>query len=152
MGLAPLVWAIVGLLLMAAEFLVPGFWVFFFGAGGLLTAALAGLAPALASRPHLQVLVWLASSALMLGLLRRAAERRFGRRGAGSDDAIGARAVVVEAIAPGSPGRIRLRGTTWRADSYDEEIGAGETVEILARENLTYYVCRPVLKDGSQQS
>lgn len=150
MGLAPLVWAMVGLLLMAAEFVIPGFWVFFFGAGGLLTAAAAWIAPGLASRPHLQVLVWLACSALLLAALRRAAQRRFGGKGAGADDAIGARAVVVEPIAPTRPGRIRFRGTTWRAASYDEEIEAGETVEILAREDLTYYVCRPVLKGGPE--
>ena len=96
------------------------------------------------------MLVWLASSSLMLGLLRRTLRRRLGGRGAGADDAIGARAVVVEPIAPGRPGRIRFRGTTWSADSYDEEIDEGETVEILARENLTYYVCRPLLGSEPQ--
>jgi membrane protein implicated in regulation of membrane protease activity len=146
MGVAPFVWALLGVLLMAAELLTPGFWIVFFGAGGLVTAGLTWILPGLASRPHLQVLAWLGSSSLLLGLLRRALQRRLGGNGAGADDAVGMQAVVVEAIAPGRPGRIRLRGTTWRADGYDEEIAEGEPVEILAREGLTYYVCRPLLK------
>ena len=147
MGLAPFVWAVVGMLLMAAESLTPGFWVIFFGAGGIVTALLTWLVPALADRPHLQVLVWLGSSTLLLALLRRTLRRRFGGREA-STEAIGSRAVVVEPIAPGKPGRIRLGGTTWRAESYDEEIAAGETVQILAQDNLTYFVSRPFLEGG----
>ncbi len=147
MDLAPFVWAVVGMLLMAAESLTPGFWVIFFGAGGILTAVMAWLVPALAARPHLQVLVWLCSSTILLALLRRTLRRRFGGRDAASD-AIGSRAVVVEAIAPGRPGRIRFAGTTWRAESYDEEIPAGETVQILAQDNLTYFVSRPFLEGG----
>jgi membrane protein implicated in regulation of membrane protease activity len=144
MAPAPFVWAILGILLMAAETLTPGFWVIFFGAGGMVTAGLTSLVPGLADRLHLQVLVWLGSSSLLLALLRRTLQRRFGGRRA-PEDAVGSRALVVEAIAPGKPGRIRFAGTTWRAESYDEEIAAGETVEILAQDNLTYFVSRPFL-------
>ena len=149
MGPAPFVWAILGILLMAAESLTPGFWVIFFGAGGLVTAALAWGMPGIADRPHLQVLLWLGSSTLLLALLRRALKKRFGARQARAES-IGSRALVIEAIAPGKPGRIRFAGTTWRAESYDEELAAGETVEILAQENLTCFVSRPFLDGGEQ--
>ncbi len=149
MGPEPFVWAIIGILLMAAESLTPGFWVIFFGAGGLVTGALTWLVPGLSGRWHLQVLLWLGSSSLLLALLRRALQSRFGGRRV-PEDSIGSRAVVVEAIAPGRPGRIRFAGTTWRAESYDEEIAAGETVEILARDSLTYFVSRPFLDAGEQ--
>jgi membrane protein implicated in regulation of membrane protease activity len=150
MSPAPFVWAIIGILLMAAESLTPGFWVIFFGAGGLLTAALTWLVPGLAGRLHLQVLLWLASSSLLLIPLRRVLQSRFGGRRL-REDSIGSRAIVVEAIAPGKAGRIRFAGTTWRAESYDEEIAAGETVEILAQDGLTYFVSRPFLDAGEQQ-
>jgi inner membrane protein len=143
-GVAPFVWAIAGLLLMAAEAVMPGFFIIFAGAGGLVTAALTALLPGLAARPPAQLLVWAASSAVMLALLRRALRLRFGGRDA-AEDSVGARAVVVEPIAPGSPGRIRLAGTTWRAESYDETFAAGEVVDVLAREGLTCYVSRPML-------
>jgi len=149
MGPEPFVWAIIGILLMAAESLTPGFWVIFFGAGGLVTGALTWLVPGLSGRLHLQVLLWLGSSSVLLALLRRVLQSRFGGRRV-PEDSIGSRALVVEAVAPGRPGRIRFAGTTWRAESYDEEIAAGETVVILARDNLTYFVSRPFLDTEEQ--
>lgn len=138
------VWAVIGFVLVLAEFAVPQFVVFFFGVGALVNALLVATVPALAGRFPLQLVVWTATSTLSLGLLRRWAARWF--RGETRDlveeashDA-GEVATVVERIAGGKPGRIRHKGTTWQAIAYDETIEEGEAVTILEKRNLTYVV------------
>jgi membrane protein implicated in regulation of membrane protease activity len=149
MSWAPFIWAVLGIVLTAAELFTPGFWVIFLGAGGLLTALATLLIPGLAASLPLQLLIWLGSSSLLLGVLRRLVRRRLGRLRAIADDAVGEQAIVVETITPDKPGRIRFRGTTWTARSYDEEHKPGDTVQILEREDLTYYVCRPFPEGGT---
>ena len=138
------VWAVIGFVLVLAEFAVPQFVVFFFGVGALVNALLVATVPALAGRFPLQLVLWTATSTLSLGLLRRWAARWF--RGETRDlveeashDA-GEVATVVERIAGGKPGRIRHKGTTWQAIAYDETIEEGEAVTILEKRNLTYVV------------
>ena len=138
------IWAVIGLVLVLAEFAVPQFVVFFFGLGALINALLVAVVPGLAGRVPLQLMLWAATSTLSLGLLRRWAARWF--RGETRDvieeashDA-GEVATVVERIAADAPGRIRHEGTTWQAIAYDETIEEGSTVTILEKRNLTYVV------------
>jgi membrane protein implicated in regulation of membrane protease activity len=127
-----------------SEFVVPQFVVFFFGLGALLNAVLTLIVPGLANRLPLQLLVWAATSGISLGLLRRygAPWFRGETRHPGDDasDGAGSTAEVVESITPERPGRIRFRGTTWQARTFDETIPAGATVTILQKESLTYIV------------
>ena len=62
-------WAILGLLLVLAEFVVPQFVVFFFGIGALLNALLVALFPGLSGRIPAQLLLWIVTSSVSLGLL-----------------------------------------------------------------------------------
>lgn len=137
-------WAVLGLLLVLSEFVVPQFVVFFFGLGALLTALLSLIVPGLAGRLPLQILLWAAASGVSLGLLRRYGAPWFRgetrRPGGDATDGAGTTAEVIEAIAPDAPGRIRFRGTTWRARAFDETIPVGATVTILQKESLTYIV------------
>lgn len=147
MVILPYAWAIFGILLIASELFVPGFVIFFFGAGALVTALLTGLLPGLSGRIPLQLLLWLAASGASLLGLRRALARVFrGRKvSTDSEEHAGAEAVVIEDIGPERAGRVRFQGTSWAAESYGEVLKSGEKVQILKRENLTLIVTRPFL-------
>ena len=137
-------WAVIGLLLILAEFAVPQFVVFFFGLGALLNALLTALIPGLSTRVPLQLLIWATGSGLSLALLRRYAARWF--RGETRDphatagEEAGRTAQVIEEISPDQPGRIRYRGTSWQAKAFDETIPVGATVTILEKDSLSYIV------------
>ncbi len=147
MEFLPYIWAAVGLLFMGAEFFLPGFVIFFFGLGALVTALLSWIIPGLHTNITLQILAWLASSGLSLYFLRRYFSKIFRGNLLPSDENeyAGSTAVVVEEITPDSPGRVRFQGTTWKAISYDESFAPGETVEILKEENLTFVVTRSIM-------
>jgi membrane protein implicated in regulation of membrane protease activity len=137
-----LIWAVIGLLLILAEFAVPQFVVFFFGLGALVNALLVPLVPGLSRNIPLQLVLWAITSGISLGLLRKYAARWFrGDNAGGRNDAdVGLTATVLVEITPEIPGRISLHGTSWRAITIDETIPAGSTVTILGKENLSYTV------------
>jgi inner membrane protein len=149
MFLSPLfIWGLLGILLIGAEMFAPGFVIFFFGAGAVLTGILSALIPGLESSWGLQALIWLGSSILSLSFLRKRFAHIF--RGTILNNTeippeIGGSAVVVERITPDEPGRIKFQGTTWKAISYTEIIEPGEPVDILDKENLTYIVAKSIL-------
>ncbi len=143
--MAPLIWAILGLVFILAEFAVPEFVIFFFGVGALLNSVLTALIPGLAANVPLQILTWLGLSAATLFSLRRYVARWFKGRKFDQDDQdewIGRKAKVTQAIGPDSPGRISVRGTTWVAESYGESFAPGERVEILRREGTRFLVTK----------
>ncbi len=145
-----LIWAIVGVVLIISEFFIPGFVIFFFGAGALFNALLTALIPPLQNSILLQVFVWLAASGLSLFTLRKYFSKIFKGRlvdGKGATDYAGEKAVVTEDITPDKPGRIRFQGTSWKAMSYNETLKAGETVEILKEDNLTFVVTNSLLDE-----
>ena len=143
--MAPLIWAILGLLLVVSEFVVPEFVIFFFGVGALLNSLLTAIFPGLAASIPWQILTWLGLSAGTLFALRRYLAGWFTGRKFVEDDQdawIGRPARVTEAIAPDSPGRISLNGTTWVAESFDESFQKGERVEVIRREGTRFYVTK----------
>ncbi len=148
MDFMPYVWAVLGLLFILSEFFIPGFVIFFFGAGALLTTLLTALLPGLNSRLPLQILIWLASSGLALAFLRKYFSRIFkGSMLESEEDKYGGeKARVVEAISPENPGRISFKGTTWKAVSYDESFKEGDTVEILKHEGMVFVVTGSILE------
>ena len=147
MEFLPYIWAAIGLLFMGAEFFLPGFVIFFFGLGSLVTALLSWLLPGLKSHITLQILLWLASSGLSLYFLRRYFSKIFRGNILPNEESeyAGKTAVVLEAITPENPGRVRFQGTSWQAISYDESFAPGDTVEILKEENLTFVVTGSIM-------
>ena len=134
--------------MVGSELLIPGFVIFFFGLGSLVTGILTAVIPGLKSSFILQVLIWLGSSALSLFTLRKYFARVFKGRlvsGVKTDDFAGQKAAVIESIDPVKPGRIRFQGTSWRAVSYTESFQPGETVEILEKENLSFVVTKSII-------
>jgi inner membrane protein len=143
--MAPLIWAVLGLIFIVAEFVVPEFVIFFFGLGALLNSLLTAIFPGLAASIPLQVLTWLGLSAVSLFSLRKYLSRWFkGRRFEEDNQAdwIGRAAKVTQSIGPDNPGRISLNGTTWVAESYDESFRPGDRVEVLRREGTRFLVTR----------
>lgn len=147
-------WALFGLVLIGSEVFIPGFVIFFFGFGALLTSLLTALLPGLKTEYALQAVIWALSSGLTLGIFRKFFAKIFKGKvlKGGTDSEIGKRAVVVEKITPDSPGRIRYKGTTWKALSYTETFGEGETVEILKEEDLAFYVTRSIMEEIPDRS
>lgn len=143
------VWSLVGLLAILSEFVVPEFVMFFVGIGALGTAGLVALVPGIGTSIPLQVLSWIVLTALSLIALRGRFKSAFGGtifdRSTRENAATGRKAVVTEAISPENPGRVRFQGTTWRAESYDEEHAEGDDVEILKQDGMTLIVTKSIL-------
>lgn len=142
----PFVWAVIGLLLVASEMLIPGFTIFFFGAGALLTALLAGIIGPISDSSAAQILLWLGSSLCSFVFLRKQFKKIF--RGTvlhrmDQAEGVGEKALVLEDITPERAGRIRYRGTSWKAVSSVESFRVGETVEIVESTGLSFTVTAP---------
>lgn len=142
------VWGILGVLLIASEMIIPGFTIFFFGAGALLTALVAAILPPVAHTFWLQIIIWAASSVISFLFLRRKFRKIF--RGTILDrlpeENVGETALVIESISPDNPGRVRYRGTSWNAVSLDESFVPGDTVTILETSGLTLTVSKAIDK------
>ncbi len=139
-----LAWFLVGLLLLLAELVTPGFVVIFFGIGAWITALLValGILPTFNG----QLLTFMLASVATLVLFRQKGKALFeGRRAGGYganealDSVVGERAVAVGAIEPGAGGKVEFNGVHWHAET-EVPIAAGATVTIVERRNLTLFV------------
>jgi len=139
------IWAVIGIACIGLEMLMPGFVIFFFGLGALLTA-LCSLIPGVESALWLQILIFVVFSISSIVFLRRHFARIFAgsvfdssRETEEKADA-GEIAEVTEPIGPDAAGRIRFRGTTWKALSTGGVIPAGTRVRIVTRKGMEYIV------------
>lgn len=139
-----LAWFLVGLLLLLAELVTPGFVVIFFGVGAWVTALLIafGLLPTF----NAQLLTFMVASVVSLLLFRKKGKSLFeGRRAGGYganeavDSIVGEKAVVVADIAPNASGKVEFNGSHWQAEA-DVAIAKGTTVSVVERRNLTLIV------------
>ncbi len=146
------VWAILGLLLIVSEFVVPQFVVFFFGAGALLNSLLVAVIAPLRSHIPLQIALWLVTSGFSLAFLRRYASRWFRGESFHADNSAitGKTATVIETIGDETPGRVRFGGTTWQASSLEGPIRKGTTVTILQKDGLSLIVTAEELLSDSR--
>ncbi|MFW6361145.1 MAG: NfeD family protein [Spirochaetota bacterium] len=138
-------WGVIGLLLIASEMLIPGFTIFFFGLGAWLVAVLVLVFPFLEASFAWQVLAWAAASVLSFAFLRRKFTKLFkgtllNRR---APEGLGERALVLEPITPEEPGRVRYRGTSWKAMSLTESFKKGDEVAIVGEDGITLTVTAP---------
>ena len=151
-----LIWIVIGLVLMLLEFVVPGFVIIFFGAGGVLTGLLAWIIPGLPG--WAQLMIFLISSVGSLLLFRKFMPGESVNEEEVSDVKtcfIGDTAMVTQSIDPYAGGKIELNGVTWGATS-DEAIPAGLKVVIVARKGLSFVVKsqngRPQMPDEAGES
>lgn len=140
-----LVWFIIGIVLLLSELVLPGFVIFFFGVGALITSIIVFLT-GIDSVP-IQILIFLSSSLLCLAFLRKYFSKLFKGKIDNKDDLkdefIGKKCIVINEIKPNSlKGKVEFNGSIWEADS-EFYIDRGTTVEITERNNLTLKV-KPV--------
>lgn len=138
-------WAVLGILCIGFEMLVPGFVLFFFGLGGLVTAV-CSLIPFVAAYLWIQILVFLVASIFSLVILRK----KFSTIFKGSvlepqkvdSDAndVGALVDIIETVSPSIEGRIRFKGTSWKAFSIEDELLKGTRARIVRRDGLVYFI------------
>lgn len=135
------IWILLGLALLAAELLTPGgFFLLFFGAAALVVAALTGIG-ALAGATAQWSTFGVLGTILLLAL--RPTVRRFaeGRRGHTVDDLRKDIASVTEAIAPGTRGKVELRGAAWTARNEGTvPLEPGDRARVLRVDGLTLIV------------
>ena len=55
------------------------------------------------------------------------------------EEYLGKKVVVTEEITPDRRGRVEFRGSTWKAEAY-ENLAVGKTVEIVDKNNITLIV------------
>jgi membrane protein implicated in regulation of membrane protease activity len=145
MDFLPYLWLLAGVLLIGLELLTPGFVVVFFGIGALITGILSLLIPGMPGAFLAQFLTWGATSLLSLIALRRFFTRTFrGKEIAddGHDEFVGQTVEVIEAITHNKAGRVRFQGTTWKAVTYDSDLAAGDSAEIMKKDNITLIVSK----------
>jgi len=138
-----LIWFLVGLLLLLAEFAIPGLIISFFGIGAWIVAGVCLLTDV---SLNAQLGIFIGSSVLSLVLLRSWLKGIFMGHVTGKqdltkdlDEFVGERAVVTQAIVPKRPGKVELHGTNWTAEA-DTEIAESTAVEVVAKDNLTLKV------------
>ena len=135
-------WCLVGALLICAEFVVPGFIIFFFGLGALLTGLLLTFCPL---PSWAQFVIFSFSSLVFLLCFRRFMPNIFGGRSKNETlpdeetEYAGEPATVTEDIPAGGRGEVSFHGSSWTAVS-DAPHQAGETVTVVKRENLVLFV------------
>lgn len=138
-----LIWFLIGLALLLAEFAIPGLVLIFFGAGAWIVALLCLL---LNIGLNTQLVIFIITSVLSLLLLRKWITGVFRGHTSGTQELtedmkefIGERVIVTAAIGAQLPGKVELHGTDWSATA-DVAIDAGTAVEIVGKENLTLKV------------
>ncbi len=131
-NVAWLVWLGIGVGFLVAEMIVPGFVMFFFGAGALIAGATAFAGVSV----QMQILVFGVSSLGLLFLLRKTMAATFAGNSAEddkeADPAIGSVCEVVQAIMPPQAGRIKYQGSFWSANC-NVPVEVGELVRIVQR-------------------
>ena len=136
-------WIIAGVALLVFELVVPGLVLVFLGAGALAVALLIWLG--LIQTWVAAMTTWFIASLLFLVGLRSFFQRLLPgdteQQSTDEDlDSFDALVEVIEPIAPNKEGRIRHRGTTWRALCYDGDLEVGMTARIVYREDQVWIV------------
>ncbi len=134
-------WFIIGLLFLLAEFGVPGLIIIFFGVGAWITMLVClffdvGL--------NWQLLIFISSSIIILLLMRNYLRKIFYEQAQNDsndleDDFLGKTAEVLSEIQPGKTGVVRFKGTDWNATA-DQRIKKGQSVRIISKESITLKV------------
>lgn len=140
-----LYWLIIGVMLLFLELALPGFVIFFFGLGALLTALVAWLTPISIAW---QLGLFISFSLLSVLTLRNFIQQQFFKppgeeEGLEEEDIVqavpGDKGVVTTTIDPPAEGRIKYSGTFWRATA-DEKIEEGEIIAVVRQVDLVIHV------------
>lgn len=135
MAFSPIIWLAIGIILMALEIIMPGFIIFWFGAGGLLTALFVYIGVLSPVSAEWQWIFFFLASLAMLGTWQVFLKKRFQSSVIDSSrDATlqNLRGKAISRITPGIPGEVELYTgyhgiKKWQAESV-EVIESGDEV------------------------
>jgi len=135
---AATIWFVVGGILAIIEAVTLGLVCIWF-AGGAVGAAIAAM---LGASPLVQIIVFLAVSAVLVAVTRPIAKKRFNNKTEKTnvDALIGQTGVVEEKITSESSGQVKADGKVWRAVSESGEIEKGSVVVIKSIKGVTIMV------------
>lgn len=139
----PVIWFIVGFVLILLEFGIPGLITLFFGIGAWIVAILCLF---IDMSINIQLLIFIIVSIISLIFLRKHFKKlyqgKMDKSKFGPDELeefIGYKAKAINEIGPNHPGKVEFHGTQWSAES-EENITKDEMVEIIKKNNLTFIV------------
>ena len=147
-----LIWFLVGVGFLAAEFFIPAFVLIFFTAGSWITAF--GVFFFALSLP-VQMGLFILSSLLLLVLLRRYSLKVFrGETGADDpdnyvDSKLGKTAQVTKALGPFQTGEVKVAGSFWRA-VCDTAVEQGQWVKVVGQDENQGLTLRVKPIEGEQ--
>ena len=137
------IWAMVGLILLLMEFMLPGLIIFFFGVGAWIVAATCFFVDI---SVNIQIIIFIVSSVVLLLALRKWLRSIFVghtySKQAGTqdiNDLVGEKVTVTKTITPPQTGAVELHGVKWNAVA-ETAIEAGQLAEITGQDNLTLTV------------
>lgn len=136
----PVVWIVAGLVLAALEMIVPGFVIIWFGVAAVVT----GLISFFVHNGYVQFVSFLSLSGLMV-FLAQWIGRKITRPEpvpVGANRLADAEGVVTQDIQPGAPGRVKVVGEEWRAES-EFVLAAGARVRVVRVEG-TRLIVKPL--------
>jgi len=137
-------WIVFGVVLIVAEFAVPGAIVIFFGVGAVAVGVLTSLGILVDLTG--QFLAWAVLSLIMVLFFRRKGAEWFPslERYDPKTDEMETVGKIVEVLADVKPdadtGRVRFQGSSWMARSTGAPVYEGAYAKIVARENLLLLV------------
>ena len=129
-------WAILGVMLVASELLVPAFVLVWFGLGSLVVALVLALFPTVGLIP--QLLVWMVSSVSLVLLWFKVFKPQQHKitSGRSSAEAVGEVGLLVTAIEPFGKAKVRFQTPLLGSDVWecvsDEKIAAGSRVKVVS--------------------
>ena len=139
----PVIWFVVGFVLIVMEFGIPGLITLFFGIGAWIVAIICLF---IDISINMQLLIFILVSITSLVFLRKHFKKlyqgKMDKSKFGPDELeefVGHKAEVIIEISPGKPGKVEFHGTQWKAESK-ENIGKSEIVQITEKKNLTLIV------------
>lgn len=129
-----MIWFLIGLVLIVAEFAVPGLIIIFFGLGAW-ASALAVLAVDLSL--FLQIVIFLVVSITTLLLLRKRFVAAAENTPDLTDEFVGKRAEVIQKFTRGKLGQVKFKGALWQAETASEQVlEPGDMVMIVGYESI----------------
>ncbi len=139
-----LYWLIIGVMLFFLALAVPGYILFFFGLGALITALVTWLFQV---NILWQLILFMSTSLVPLICLRKGTNNKslasISEGGEEKEDVMlavsGEKGVVSKTIAPPAEGQIKYSGTFWKATA-DEIIEEGEIVTVISQKRLVIHV------------
>ncbi|QLE87175.1 MULTISPECIES: NfeD family protein [Shewanella] len=148
-----LIWAVIGVVLMLAEIIVPGGIVILVGAACLIVAA--ALTFGIVDGFVQSMTLWFIASMVLMLVFRQVTQRMIGGDAHVDNtdeelDLYNQQAVVKVTIGPGQQqGRVEFQGTEWTALGDGSEIVAGTPVKVICRENIALVV-EPILEPEAE--